>query len=322
MRYRSFAACAVAYAVGSWAAPASAQTADEQAARALFTEGNELFAAGDYVAALERFQTAYARTSNPKILLNIGTTLKQLGRFAEAATVYETYLKNPKADPARRKEVEAALGELLGRIAVLRLEGAPEGAKITIDGRPVSGGQVRVDRGPHTVVADDGKGPPVTVQVEVAAKEERVVSLKRPDTPPAPAAEPKPASPSPAPAGGDTRPSRGGVPTISYVLIGGGFVAAAIGTGFLFDSKSKYDKADALRQDCEGKLFCSTDAERKDSNDQGDRSKVIGIAGVAVGGAAAAAGILVAVFAPSPNETSFAPLVGPGFAGVNLGRAW
>ena len=313
------AAGAIACAAGIWAAPALAETADEQAARALFTEGNELFAAGDYVAALERFQTAYARTSNPKVLLNIGTTLKQLGRFAEAATVYESYLKNPKADPGRRKEVETALGELLGRIAILRLEGAPEGAKITIDGRAVSGGQVRVDRGPHTVVADDGKGPPVTVQVEVVAKEERVVSLKRAEAA-AVSAEPKPAN-VPAPTS-DARPARGGVPTISYVLIGGGVVATAIGTGFLFDSKSKYDKADALRQDCEGKLVCTTDAERKDANDQGDRSRVIGIAGVAVGGAAAAAGILVAVFSPTPAGTSLAPVVSPGFAGVTVNRTW
>ena len=319
MRSRWMAAGAIACAAGIWAAPALAETADEQAARALFTEGNELFAAGDYVAALERFQTAYARTSNPKVLLNIGTTLKQLGRFAEAATVYESYLKNPKADPGRRKEVETALGELLGRIAILRLEGAPEGAKITIDGRAVSGGQVRVDRGPHTVVADDGKGPPVTVQVEVVAKEERVVSLKRAEPAPAAAAEPKPAG-VPAPTG-EARPTRGGVPTISYVLIGGGVVAAAIGTGFLFDSKAKYDKADALRQDCEGKV-CTTDAERRDANDQGDRSKAIGIAGVAVGGAATAAGILVAVFAPAPGGTSFVPAVSPGFAGVTVNRTW
>lgn len=314
------AACAIACAASIWAAPARAETADEQAARALFTEGNELFAAGDYVAALERFQTAYARTSNPKVLLNIGTTLKQLGRFAEAATVYESYLKNPKADPGRRKEVEAALGELLGRIAILRLEGAPEGAKITIDGRAVSGGQVRVDRGPHTVVADDGKGPPVTVQVEVAAKEERVVSLKRAEAPAAPA-EPKPASP-PA-TNGDARPARGGVPTISYVLIGGGVVAGAIGTYFLFDSKAKYDTAADRSSACIDRKANPAACEPLDSaNDAGDRSRLIGITTVAVGGAAAAAGILVAVLTPSRGDTSFAPAVSPSFAGVTVNRAW
>ena len=69
-----------------------AQADSQTEARALFKEGNRLLDAGDYVGALDMFKGAYSRWPNVKILLNLGTALRQLGRNVEAAEHYEKYL--------------------------------------------------------------------------------------------------------------------------------------------------------------------------------------------------------------------------------------
>ena len=62
-----------------------ADAALEARARELFKQGNRLIEQARYVDALEKFEAAYATWQNPKIQLNIATTLRTLGRHAEAA---------------------------------------------------------------------------------------------------------------------------------------------------------------------------------------------------------------------------------------------
>src|SRR5687767_3414897 len=85
-----------------------AQSTDEQAARALFKEGNTLHGKGQYAAALEKFYAAYARWKNPKILANIGTAAWELGRYVEAANAYDQFLSQAPANDPSRAEVERA----------------------------------------------------------------------------------------------------------------------------------------------------------------------------------------------------------------------
>jgi len=183
-------------------APAAhAESKDELEARTLFREGNRRLEAQDYAAALELFRSAYARFPSVKILLNLGTTLRTLGREAEAADVYERYLADPKAEPRRRAEVERLVKELDGRLGRLRIVVTEPGAKIVVDGREVGLSPVltavRAEPRSHTVTAAKAGFRPAVVTVAVAAREEKVVEVQL-----EPLAEPaaaRPASPAPEP---------------------------------------------------------------------------------------------------------------------------
>jgi hypothetical protein len=176
--------------------------ADEQnEARALFKEGNRLLDQGDYVGALDMFKGAYSRWPNVKILLNLGTALRQLGRNVEAAENYEKYLNDSQADPAKKPQVEAILKEISAKLGKLRIEVNEPGARVVIDGRPVGSSPqsftIRVEPGSHSVVAEKEGYPLAAATVSVAAGEERAVELRlqssaRPvvETPPTPVEKP------------------------------------------------------------------------------------------------------------------------------------
>ncbi len=88
-------------------------------AKVLVQSGVKLLKQKDYLGALAVFRDAYQRFPSVKLLLNIGTTLKLLGRNAEAANAYQRYLDDPEADPARVSEVGDVLSTLdrvLGRV--------------------------------------------------------------------------------------------------------------------------------------------------------------------------------------------------------------
>ena len=102
-------------------ARAHADPQAEQEARAMFKKANHLLETGEFAKALELYREAYARFPSPKILINIGTALRSLGRDAEAAETYQRYLDDPGADPKRRDEVKQLLDELsakLGRLSI------------------------------------------------------------------------------------------------------------------------------------------------------------------------------------------------------------
>ncbi len=138
-------------------------------AKALVQSGVKLLKQKDYLGALAVFRDAYQRFPSVKLLLNIGTTLKLLGRNAEAANAYQQYLDAPDADPARRAEVNdvlATLDRVLGRLE-LGVSAPKAGAGASTAAAPslevsVNGGEWlplsraklwRVDPGPYKVAA-------------------------------------------------------------------------------------------------------------------------------------------------------------------------
>ena len=149
--------------------PASAQGADEAAARALFREGLELHEARDFAGAIEKYRAAYARWKNPKILTNIGTSAWELGRFAEAANAYDRFLADAPAD-ANRAEVEKALADVMPKVGTLEISTNGKNATLTLDGQPLEiarPDRLHVAPGTHKVRAE----------LAGAAPEERVVSV-------------------------------------------------------------------------------------------------------------------------------------------------
>ena len=113
-------------------APAPAPDAKEQA-RVLVQNGVALLKKKDFVGALAAFKQAYARYPSSKILLNLGTTLKALGRNADAANTYQRYLDAPDTDPTRRPEIEDLLVELDKGLARLGLHITPADAEMQLN---------------------------------------------------------------------------------------------------------------------------------------------------------------------------------------------
>ncbi|MBW2456846.1 MAG: hypothetical protein JRI68_20180 [Deltaproteobacteria bacterium] len=165
-RLFSLAAMALVLALLPTASSAAPAGALKDKAQELLTEGNRLAGEGDFGAALLKFRTAHELYPSPKLLLNIGTSLRYVGRNAEAAATYEEYLAHGDADPSREAELRRILEELEGLIGRLELTLGEPDVRVSLDGeliRDVQDGMVvRVDPGRHTVVAEkDGRQPTV-----------------------------------------------------------------------------------------------------------------------------------------------------------------
>ena len=154
---------------------------NKKAAQQLLGEGNQLLGDGEDVAALEKFRGAYERYRSPKILLNIGTTLRQLGRNVEAAAVYESYLRDPGVEPGRAIDLRRILGEIDAIVGRIRIETREPSVSVRLDGKPLegfaSGVSLRVEPGDHTVVASTKGLPPAVYSVKIGPREEHLVTL-------------------------------------------------------------------------------------------------------------------------------------------------
>jgi hypothetical protein len=139
--------------------PPAAPAADpaKTAAQALVTDGIALLTGQHYDAALDKFLAAYDAYPSPKILLNIASTLRDMGRLADAANTYERYLEDPRTGAERVGEVKQIVNDLDTKLALLVVEVTPPGSDISIDGGPwITIGvtlSMRITAGTHLVRA-------------------------------------------------------------------------------------------------------------------------------------------------------------------------
>jgi hypothetical protein len=105
-------------------------------AAALMTEGVKQLLTEQYEQALANFLEAYAKFPSPKILVNIGSTLRDMGRLADAANTYQRYLADPATRPERIAEVKELLVKLDGELTVLTIRVFPRGSEVSIDAGP------------------------------------------------------------------------------------------------------------------------------------------------------------------------------------------
>ncbi len=276
----------IASASASAGAKAPAKPADKRAAQKLLAQGNQLVGEGDYLGALEKFRGAYDKFASPKILLNIGTTLRQLGRNVEAATVYENYLRDPERDSAREKDVRRVLEEIdavVGRIVVVVDEPT---ATLRLDGKQiepfVAGESRRVDPGEHTLMAEKPGAPPAVQSVVVRPRQEHLITLRF--TAPPPAAPP---------------PTNNAAKTLSFAI--GGVGAVTLIAGIIVGGVA-IGQRDAASQRCyQGGTACDAKGVELDQNAKA--SATFSTIGIAVGAGALAAGALIWLVAPSPEPT-------------------
>lgn len=148
----------------AWAAePLSAEDAKaREEALELFKQGRNAYKAGDYDAARELFQRAWARWDRePLIAVALAKAYDRAGQLEKAQVYYEHFLRLAPVTkdylPDREQAVQrvAAIKELLkSRPGVLKFRNLPSGARLEIDGKPVgvdAAGEVRVAAGQHAV---------------------------------------------------------------------------------------------------------------------------------------------------------------------------
>jgi len=105
-------------------------------AQALMSEGVKQLQARAYDQALANFLEAYTKFPSPKILLNVASTLRDMGRLADAANTYQRYLTDPATGSERVAEVKDLLLRLDEQLMILTVRVYPRGSDISIDGGP------------------------------------------------------------------------------------------------------------------------------------------------------------------------------------------
>ncbi len=105
-------------------------------AQTLLTQGIDRLQTFEFQAALDFFVGAYNEYQSPKILLNIGATLLELGRNADAANTFQLYIEDPETKVDRLAEVKARLLALDEQLVVTRVVVEPTSVDVSIDGGP------------------------------------------------------------------------------------------------------------------------------------------------------------------------------------------
>lgn len=279
----------------------AARARDE--ARALAQEGLARLDANDPRSAIRLFEQAEAKFHAPTHLLYLAQAHASLGEKVLAARLYERLVSEelpnyaPDAFREAQKIGKTELGGLAAELGRVRLVGRGEGVRI--DGEVVTESVWYVAPGAHEVRFEGGieridLAPGAEVEIDVA--------------PPAAVA---PAPPVTEPG---VRPlTLAGIITLS---VGGAAAVAGGVTGGL-----SLAKVDELSERCPSKRGCDPRDESlvDDAKTLGDTSTAL----LVIGGAAFVTGlVLVLVPAddpePSGSPTSFRPLVGPGFVGLDL----
>ncbi|MBA2539477.1 MAG: hypothetical protein H0V17_07580 [Deltaproteobacteria bacterium] len=151
-------------------------------AQALMIEGVKQLQAKAYDQALANFLEAYGKFPSPKILLEVGSTLREMGRLADAANTYQRYLSDPLTAAVRVVEVKEVLRKLDEQLTILTIRVAPRMSSISIDaGTFITVGSslvTRVRPGIHLVRIKNGdKTSEVTVNGFEGETKEVLASL-------------------------------------------------------------------------------------------------------------------------------------------------
>ena len=314
------------------AAAAQSEESVRSAARQLGREGLELYDKGDFAEASEKLEQAYGALQVPTLGLWSARALARIGKLVEASERYlevkrmelpkdasQVVVGAKESAATEQKELAARIPKLTLRLA----DGQVDHTSILIDENEILPAMIGVpfpvNPGTHSYRVKRGKKE-TAGEFTLKERESRVVEL---------AVESEPSSlgvnkSGAAPAGGE--PSGAATPTVDkgtgtggwqrttgFVAVGVG--AAGLATGIGFGLRAMQQKSDLEESGlCEGNR-CATAAG--DDLDRYNSNRVVSTVGFAVGGVAAAAGVVLIVTAPhSAADTALRPWVGFGSAGV------
>ena len=206
-----------------------ARADDVEAARKDFAEGVRLYQRGDYEGARRLFKKADTEHHAAPVLYNLARTEERLLRAQAAVDAYEAYVGDAGEGGEFTGAAVVAITQIKARSTRLRIETRPTGARIFVDGFPLSESSPTtflVSAGHHVVVAQGeafraerdvevtGNGDSLSVTLE-APLSDASAPLSPPDThdadsspPVATAVADPPSLPPPPPASCGAQPSR------------------------------------------------------------------------------------------------------------------
>ena len=156
-------------------ASGNSEADDRSMAKARFKEGMAAIQAENYPAALAAFEESYELIPKPSILFNIAMCEKALFRYVNSITTFRRFLSEGGSDnkPELVSQAERALAEMMKLVGTLRLEEAPEGAEVLIDGKSVGKTPFRegllLDPGQHAVRVEAPGFKPLKTDITVAS---------------------------------------------------------------------------------------------------------------------------------------------------------
>jgi hypothetical protein len=284
----------VAYPVPSRAQPA--QSEDE--AQRLYIEGRQLLEAGDLTGALGKLEPSLAMRNSPNTELLMAHALRRLGKKPAAMVSYLRVVEHAGERVAKGESRYTATLDDAGRwVAHLRADlaevqisvgAAPEGTKLAIDGAaaaPTRRGDDLLltlwrDPGPVALRVDTPDGRTTAREQNAPAAQRTLLRIDLAPTPTPPGSPPPPqtAAPIPAPA---AAADDGGPPAATWVA--GAVALAGFGTFAVFGALSLDNaaEADGCSPNCSPSL-----------TEEGQRNQTIANVAFAVGGAAAAVGVI------------------------------
>ncbi|MFT3772714.1 MAG: tetratricopeptide repeat protein [Minicystis sp.] len=294
-------------------APAAAQptvSAAKAAAREKAAQGLSLFEAKRWAEAYAIFKEADDLYHVPTLTLAMAQCQSALGRLIEARDLYRRVLDEPVApdapEPIRKARVTAAgdLAALERRIPVLTVTiTGPDAdrARVEIDGAPASARDLAVGRaidpGEHIVsaVTDGGGSARLTVKLPEGARTQVELAIRAPGSAAASADRPG----SMVPAG------------VAFGLGGAGVAAGAI-TGIVARIKSNDIRGRC--QTIDGALHCL--AADIPARDTAIALRTASTAAFVAGGAALAAGTVLAIVRPGGGKAPVEVTAGVGSIGI------
>lgn len=287
-------------------APARAQSADERRAAALFREGRALVEKGDHAAGCAKFVESLAIVQSVGPAVNLAQCDERRGDLVSALKHWRIgiSLLSPGDDrvaPAREREL--ALDRRIPRIQLTLDTSVPREAVVMVDGVAVpfevAGAPRPLNPGAHTVAVSAPGYVSFSTQVTlVEGQQARVpVSMLRVNAP-APQAQ-----------------GSGGLRTAGFAIGGAGVASLVVGAvtgGLAIAKKGEVDR------NCEG--GCN-DASR-DAAQAGKAFATVSTATFIVGGAAAAAGVIMVVLGRPKAAVTGAVAPMPGGAALHLGGSF
>jgi hypothetical protein len=214
----------------------------KQQAIEAFKTGNTAFKAGNYEEAYTNFKKADDLYPGAKPKFMVAQSLDKLGRSAEAVAAYRAFIDSNPCDSYREelaeagKRVAALEASLPGQITIKVAPEAAAGiATIVVDDNPVTGTEVELPAGEHTIVISAEGYETVTERITVKPNEQRELAIAL-----VPASAPVPTPvPLPEPVEGDDEgPSN--IP--AYVTLG--IAGAGVVLGVVFGVQALSAKSD------------------------------------------------------------------------------
>ncbi|MFO0692450.1 MAG: tetratricopeptide repeat protein [Polyangiales bacterium] len=157
-----------------------APTEQQVQARALFQQGQAAYASGNYEAAIESWNQAFALDPRPQLQYNLAQAYGRLGQLEQELTALQAFVAGGLGDPNTLAAASARITAVQERLARTGIEvRGTQGAEVRVDDQdlgtlPLSG-PVRLPAGAHRVVVRMRGHYPRTETVQLSPGDVTVV---------------------------------------------------------------------------------------------------------------------------------------------------